>query len=369
MGVRSLVPGIMLRLNKDQGCYDFIKWFFVGCDDDDDDDYDWGNTDLPFLDVKDADVFEDVEVFTKNKRPDLTRLVSLTLLKIKLLLDLEALQSSTRTAGAKVPREVLNNIRSGIPLSPVIARNKKLVQSDEYAEIIQKLRQQIGQLHQLPPKLSKTAKQGLIVSHLRSTRTCHTLKDLEKMLPSVASINSIQVKEYIQELTNDGKIRVEKIGSGNWYWCFGGDEKKERERQLCQLRKDVERVQASCKRAKADLAVRRKALDRDKGGGEDGESEELTERKKALDQEVKRLQNEWTAVSTTGEGKGVGVMREEAGEYRQRAQEWTDNIYVLEEYVRQLASGDREVVQAVQRECYGDEYVEGEGLRELVWSS
>jgi hypothetical protein len=146
LGVRSLVPGIMLRLNKDQGCYDFIKWFFVGCDDDD---YDWGNTDMPFLDVKDADVFEDVEVFTKKKWPDLTQLVSLTLLKIKLLLDLEALQSSTRTVVAKVPREVLNNIRSGIPLSPVIARNKRLVQSDDHAEIIQKLRQQIGHLHQL----------------------------------------------------------------------------------------------------------------------------------------------------------------------------------------------------------------------------
>ncbi|KAL2861568.1 Mnd1 family-domain-containing protein [Aspergillus pseudodeflectus] len=416
MGLRSLVPGIMLRLNKDQECYYFIKWFFVG-----EDDYDWGNTDLPFLDIKDANVFEDVEVFTKNKCADLTQLVSLTLLKIKLLLDLEALQSSTITVGSKVPREVLDNIRSGIPLGPVIAKDKRLVQSDNHTVVILKLRQQIGQLHQLvkernkhlwdlllsherpdspgyyshgsieeadmaltnvedawrqlpaapnqPPKLSKTAKQGLIVSHLRSTRTCHTLKDLEKMLPSVASINGIQVKEYIQELTDDGKIRVEKIGSGNWYWCFGGDERKERERQLCQLRKDVERVQASCKRAKADLGVRRKVLDRDKGDGEDGETEELMERKKALDQEVKRLQNEWTAVSTTGEGKGVGVMREEAGEYRQRAQEWTDNIYVLEEYVRQLASGDREVVQAVQRECYGEEYVEGEGLRELVWSS
>ncbi|KAL2822072.1 meiotic nuclear division protein 1 [Aspergillus granulosus] len=221
----------------------------------------------------------------------------------------------------------------------------------------------------MPPKLSKTAKQGLIVSHLRSTRTCHTLKDLEKMLPSIAAINGIQVKDYIQELTDEGTIRVEKIGSGNWYWCFGGDEKKEREKQLCQLQKDVKRVQASCRRAEADLTMRRKALDRDQGGGDgdgDGERGALMARKRLLDEEVQQLQREWTAIATTGEGKGVGVMREEAGEYRQRAQEWTDNIYALEEYVRQLASGDREVVQAVQRECYGEEYVEGEGLRELA---
>jgi hypothetical protein len=141
IGLRSLVPGIMLRLNKDQECYDFIKWFFVG-----EDDYDWGNTDLPFLDIKDANVFEDVEVFTKNKWADLTQLVSLTLLKIKLLLDFKALQSSTITVGAKVPREDLDNIRSGIPLSPVIVKAKRLVQSDNHTVVILKLRQQIGQL-------------------------------------------------------------------------------------------------------------------------------------------------------------------------------------------------------------------------------
>jgi hypothetical protein len=27
MGVRNLVPGLMLRLNMDQECYDFIKWY------------------------------------------------------------------------------------------------------------------------------------------------------------------------------------------------------------------------------------------------------------------------------------------------------------------------------------------------------
>ncbi|KAL3476970.1 meiotic nuclear division protein 1 [Aspergillus californicus] len=222
----------------------------------------------------------------------------------------------------------------------------------------------------MPPKLSKSAKQGLIVSHLRSTRTCHTLKDLEKMIPSIASINGTLVKEYIQELTDDGKIRMEKIGSGNWYWCFGGDEKKERDRQLGQLRKDVERAQASCKRVEADLAVRRKKKASEEGATADpGEEREcLMERKKGLEGERNRLQAEWTAVSTTGEGKGVGQMRQETQECRQRAQIWTDNIYVLEEYVRKLASGDREILEAVQRECYGSEYAEGEGLRELDWS-
>lgn len=209
----------------------------------------------------------------------------------------------------------------------------------------------------------------MILSHLRSTRTCHTLKDLEKMLPSVASIKGVQVKDFIQELTDEGKIRVEKIGSGNWYWCFGGDEKRERERQLTQLRKDVERVQANCKRAEVDLAVRRKQRDKEVAAlGKRGEAEweELLERKKGLELERNRLLAETKAAEAVGEGKGIGQMREEIDEYRQRAQMWTDNIYVLEAYVRKITGGDREIMQAVQRECYGDEYVEGEGLRELL---
>ncbi|KAJ0415510.1 hypothetical protein BJY00DRAFT_293512 [Aspergillus carlsbadensis] len=144
MGLRSYVPALMLRLNKDQECYDFVKWWFVGCGSD----YDWGNMDLPYLDIKDADVFEEVEYFTKDRWSQLGHLVALTLLKIKLILDLEALQSSTHTVGAKVPREVLDDERSDVPLSPVIARNQKLVQSDDHTEPIKKLRHQVNQLYQ-----------------------------------------------------------------------------------------------------------------------------------------------------------------------------------------------------------------------------
>ncbi|EER42559.1 conserved hypothetical protein [Histoplasma capsulatum H143] len=78
--------------------------------------------------------------------------------------------------------------------------------------------------------LPSAAKQQLILDYLRASQTCHTLKDLEKCLPSVASINGLQVKDYIQALADDGKLHVEKIGSGNWYWAWAGEEQKEREK-------------------------------------------------------------------------------------------------------------------------------------------
>ncbi|KAK5691808.1 Meiotic nuclear division protein 1, partial [Elasticomyces elasticus] len=152
----------------------------------------------------------------------------------------------------------------------------------------------------MPPKLSKSAKQDLIVSHLRATRTCHTLKDLEKALPSVASINGIQVKEYIQALTDESQIRVEKIGSGNWYWCFGSDEKKARETRLTQLQKEVEKAQAGYNEVGSNLALQeaKREEEGESNADDDGiEREELLRRKHELEKKVQKAQAEWKAAT------------------------------------------------------------------------
>ncbi|KAJ5681996.1 uncharacterized protein N7477_001936 [Penicillium maclennaniae] len=209
----------------------------------------------------------------------------------------------------------------------------------------------------MAPKLSKSEKQERILTHLRSTATCHTLKDLEKSLPSVASIPSIQVKEYVQALVDEDQLRVEKIGSGNWYWCFGSEEKHKRQRQLVRLQTEVEKARKSYTDAEAALAAEstRRQLEADPGD----EWEPLAAKKAELEAELVGLR-----AMQQSEGKSVRQLEQETGEFREQAMQWTDNVYILEEYMRRLAGGDREIVAAVQRECYGDEYVDG-GLREL----
>ncbi|KAF9890856.1 ph-response sensor protein [Aspergillus nanangensis] len=168
------------------------------------------------------------------------------------------------------------------------------------------------------PKLSRSAKQALIVSHLRSTGTCHTLKELEKMLPSVASINGMQVKEYVQELLDENQMRCEKIGNGNWYWCFDGGERKQRENERAQLQGEVERAQV------------------------EGECQRLREALRQYEPEQGNL--------------GVATMRQEIKRWKGETERWTENVYMLEAYVRRLAQGDGEVLRDIQRECYGDEF-------------
>ncbi|KAI1958827.1 hypothetical protein LOZ58_004863 [Ophidiomyces ophidiicola] len=217
-----------------------------------------------------------------------------------------------------------------------------------------------------PPKsLPPAAKQALILAHLRSTRTCHTLKDLEKMLPSVASINAMQVKDYIQALADDGKIHVEKIGSGNWYWAWVGEERKAREKVRNALASDLEKVNKSVSDLEGKVSQAKEDAGFGQGAEEEAERAELLLKKQALDAEVSSLNRELDQYINGRAGGGVDMMEADIKRCKGEAETWTDNIYILEEYLKKLTSGDREILEALQRECFGTEYIEGEGLREL----
>ncbi|KAK5653443.1 hypothetical protein OQA88_8929 [Cercophora sp. LCS_1] len=84
--VRDLVPGLLIRLGREQECYDFIKWWSVT----DLKTYDWNNTSLPYQDIKNADVFEGYEDLVKTQLARLPHLCILALLKFRVALDLDS---------------------------------------------------------------------------------------------------------------------------------------------------------------------------------------------------------------------------------------------------------------------------------------
>lgn len=62
---------------------------------------------------------------------------------------------------------------------------------------------------------------------------------------------------------------------------------------------------------------------------------------------------------------GIEDMRLDIGKWKTEAGQWTDNIYSIESHLANLASRDKETMEAVRRECYGALYVEGQGLPEV----
>jgi hypothetical protein len=75
----------------------------------------------------------------------------------------------------------------------------------------------------------------------------------------------MQVKDYLQALSDDNKIRVEKIGSGNWYWSFPADEKKAKDAALEKAQEEYNKANATVTelQAKVDDAGAARAEDED----------------------------------------------------------------------------------------------------------
>ena len=62
---------------------------------------------------------------------------------------------------------------------------------------------------------------------------------------------------------------------------------------------------------------------------------------------------------------GTQSMWEEAERSKTETGILTDNIYILEAYLSNLADGDKEIMEAMRRDAYGALYVDSGGLEEL----
>jgi chromosome segregation ATPase len=169
----------------------------------------------------------------------------------------------------------------------------------------------------------------------------------------------MQVKDYLQALTDEGKIRVEKIGSGNWYWSFLSEEKKARDNVIMKLKDEEEKLDSTINELRGRLS------DATNRREEDGDGrEELLVMHAKLTEEVNLLKEELNEYKDGDPGEVIRKKRE-VEQYKEKAYRWTENLELLEGWLGKVAGGDKERIEGIKRTFYGDEYVEGEGLREL----
>jgi hypothetical protein len=115
MGVRDLIPALMLQLDLDQDCYDFIKWWIKVHDDRH---YDWSNTELPYLDVEGANVLENVAFMERDFIPT-HYFIAILLLKLKLLTDIINLKLTRKVIASRLPVELWRRAELGAIRSPL----------------------------------------------------------------------------------------------------------------------------------------------------------------------------------------------------------------------------------------------------------
>ena len=171
----------------------------------------------------------------------------------------------------------------------------------------------------------------------------------------------MQVKDFLQALTDEGYLRVEKIGSGNWYWSFLSEEKKTRETTLSNLKAEKAKVDASLSELCSKVMEAKSGYEDE---GEAGERAQLMENNLKLKVEVDLLRKELASYSDSDPIE-LTRKKEEIGGLKLAAARWTDNIYSIESYMRTELGVDQETMNSLREQYYGNEYVDGEGLREL----
>lgn len=193
----------------------------------------------------------------------------------------------------------------------------------------------------------------------------YTLKELEKLLQSVASINGMQVKEYLQALQDEYLIRVEKIGSGNWYWCFLSDAKKRKENMLSGLIAEEGKLKEGIAEAERAYEDEMKARETEDGAAETGGVDRKT-LIIAYEDLTKEMENLDRGLACYSENDPAEVLEkiEETKRLKDSAIRWTDNIDAMESFFGNI-TGDRVKTGELMMAACGDEYILGEGLKDL----
>lgn len=139
---RYLVPALYLRLRRDQEAYDFCKWWVTTAQEES---YDWGNKSNRYLDVQDSDPFEDPKAFICEASASVSFTVSVTLIKVRLLIDLQALQRDKQVALPKLPSEITDQALVYCT-SSIVKAQRKMLEVDDQTLNMTMLRRQIRQL-------------------------------------------------------------------------------------------------------------------------------------------------------------------------------------------------------------------------------
>lgn len=210
-----------------------------------------------------------------------------------------------------------------------------------------------------------------MLKYFHETAVAHNIKDLEKALPSIASINSMQVKDYIQALSDDSKIHVEKIGSGNWYWSFPGEARKAKEDQVAKATDERDKAAASVRELQAktdDARALREAEESENMLLEVGQDRgSLTTRHADLGKELQPLRVELVGYQENDPVE-VEKKRKQVGSLVQQVDMLTEQIQCMEGHIRDVfMGGDRSAMLLHMQNWYGDQFDDEEqGLREIT---
>jgi Mnd1 HTH domain len=201
-----------------------------------------------------------------------------------------------------------------------------------------------------------------MLTWVQRSGVAHTLKDLEKALPSVGSVSSMQVKEYVQAMLDENELTVEKIGSGNWYWSFPGAELMRKQTSRNVAREDRDRMIRAVEEARQRLEEWKVSS----GIDDTEEKERLLEARADMEASLNEVRTELDLFSKSDPVE-LEIMKSKIEQAKAEAEKFTEQIETMMSWLKSKVYIDRETLAVMQKEWYGDEFDdEHQGLRELM---
>lgn len=152
-GIRFIIPFMFLRLDRDQQCYDFCKFWqrsFKG-----ETSSDCRDLSVPFLDIDGADATEPVDLWTSSRFTPLAHMSLLYLLKFRLRQGHEAAKTCMAANPALSPQDVLVKIRTKY-CGDILGRRPELIaDGDTVNAALKKLDDQLSCLFLAVHKVNK----------------------------------------------------------------------------------------------------------------------------------------------------------------------------------------------------------------------
>ena len=187
LGMRYGIPSHLLRLGRDQTCYDFIKWYATTGQEGG---YDWGNMELPFLDVQNADMLESVD-YIDTEYAQLNFLVPLALLKIKLLLAIRVIAEGVDTLRSprNLPPELFDEVQNRLLHDATSGHANGKARIEVIDAILEK---QIERLYKTIDRVNKWFWESLLDP-----------RDLLDNMPGYISFGSIEETQSVLQLNID----------------------------------------------------------------------------------------------------------------------------------------------------------------------
>ena len=90
-------------------------------------------------------------------------------------------------------------------------------------------------IKQVQKARSQEEKERAMLDFFYNSGEFFSIKEMETTCAKKIGVSSMQIKALLKALTDNSLVRVEKIGSGNYYWAFPSDGKCNRANRIGSL--------------------------------------------------------------------------------------------------------------------------------------